>query len=123
MTRPTFEYIVHLLRPFIAKRDRRFRKPFPIEKRVAITLWRLAKGNSYRSAGKNFAVAKSATVKIANEFCKCFSYRDCCDFFFPKTVKETPEVQKQPSEVFFKKGCFFRISQNSQENTCARVSF
>ena len=31
-------------------------------------------------------------------------------------------TQKQPLEVFCKK-VFFKISQNSQENTCAKVSF
>ena len=52
MTRPTFDYIVHLVRPFIAKRDARFRKATPVEKRVAIVLWRLAIGNSYHSTEK-----------------------------------------------------------------------
>ena len=32
-------------------------------------------------------------------------------------------VQKQPPEVFCKKKLFLEILQNSQENTCARVSF
>ena len=32
-------------------------------------------------------------------------------------------LQKQPPEVFCKKKVFLEILQNSQENTCARVSF
>ena len=32
-------------------------------------------------------------------------------------------IHKQPVEVFYKKKVFLNISQNSQENTCARVSF
>ena len=32
-------------------------------------------------------------------------------------------IQKQPLEVFCKKKVSLEISQNSQENTCARVSF
>ena len=31
-------------------------------------------------------------------------------------------MQKQPPEVFCKKNVFLKISQNSQENTCAIVS-
>ena len=31
-------------------------------------------------------------------------------------------MQKQPPKVFYKKGVL-KTSQNSQENTCARVSF
>ena len=33
------------------------------------------------------------------------------------------KAQKQPPELFFNKRCFLKISQNSQEKTCARVSF
>ena len=32
-------------------------------------------------------------------------------------------LQKQPLEVFYIKKVLLEISQNSQENTCARVSF
>ena len=32
-------------------------------------------------------------------------------------------LQKQPLDVFCKKKMFLKILQNSQENTCARVSF
>ena len=31
--------------------------------------------------------------------------------------------QKQPPEVFYEKNVFLEISQNSQKNTCTRVSF
>ena len=33
------------------------------------------------------------------------------------------KFQKQPLEVFYKKKLFLEISPNSQESTCARVSF
>ena len=32
-------------------------------------------------------------------------------------------IQKQPPEVFYQKKVLLKISQNSQENTFARVSF
>ena len=84
MTRPTFEYIVHLLRPFIAKRDRRFRKPFPIEKRVAITLWRLAKGNSYRSAGKTLLLQNQRLLKLQTNFVNALVTEIAVTSFFRK---------------------------------------
>ena len=37
-------------------------------------------------------------------------------------TKVSINVQKQPPEAFCKKKVFLEISQNSQENTCARVS-
>ena len=60
ITRPMFEYIVHLVRPFIIKRDS-----------VAITLLRLATGNCHCSIAKSFAVAKSMAVEILQMY-----YRD-----------------------------------------------
>ena len=43
------------------------------------------------------------------------------NFHFDSNLKL--KGQKQPPEVFFKKKVFLEISQNSKENTCARVSF
>ena len=92
MIRPAFEYFVHLVRPFIAKRDTRFRKAIPAEKRMAIALWSLATGNSYRFIGKNFAVAKSTAVEITNEFCKSITEMASDFVVFPKTERETAEA-------------------------------
>ena len=36
---------------------------------------------------------------------------------------DTYTFQKQPPEVFYEKKLFLKISQNSQEKTCARVHF
>ena len=52
----TFVDIVNLVEGNISKQDKKFRKTVPIEKRVAITLWRLATGDSYRSTVKTFGV-------------------------------------------------------------------
>ena len=46
-TRPTFEYIVHLVRPFIAKKDTRSRKAISVEESASVTLPRLLTENSY----------------------------------------------------------------------------
>ena len=40
-----------------------------------------------------------------------------------KTLSFVFELKKEPPEVFCKKKVFLEISQNSQENTCARDSF
>ena len=67
-TQRTFEYIVHLVQPFIAKRDTQFRKAIPVEKS---------------------AVAKSAAVEIANEGITEMA----SDFIvFLKTDRETAEA-------------------------------
>ena len=75
------------------QRETRFRKAIPIEKRAAITLWRLETGNSYRSIAKNFAFgAKSTAVEITNEFYKCITEMVSDFIVFPKTERETAEA-------------------------------
>ena len=64
MTPDAFMDIVTLVRNSLEKQDARFREAVPIEKTVAIVLWRLATGNSYRSISKIFAVGKSTAVSI-----------------------------------------------------------
>ena len=47
-----------------------------------------------------------------------FGIRNMASFKFSRFLKH-----KQPPEVFYEKKLFIEISQNSQTNTCARVSF
>ena len=58
----------------LEKQDTRFREAVPIEKRVAIALWRLPTGNSYRSVSKTFAVGKSTAVSNTKSFCAAISH-------------------------------------------------
>ena len=51
------------------KQNTTFRNSIKIEKRVAVALWRLSTGNSYRTVSKVFSIAKSTVVKIVNNFC------------------------------------------------------
>ena len=69
MTRNTFLKIVKIVQPVIEKRDTQFRRVVTIEKRVAIALWRLSTGNSFRTTPKTFAVGKSTAVQITRDFC------------------------------------------------------
>ena len=58
MSQDTFRDIVRVVQPALEKRDTQFRRAIPIEKRVAIALWRLSTGNSFRTVAKTFAVGK-----------------------------------------------------------------
>ena len=64
MTPDTFMNIVTIVRNRLEKQDIQFREAGPIEKMVAIALWRLVTGNSYHSVSKTFAVEKSTAVSI-----------------------------------------------------------
>ena len=68
MTRHTFDYICQLIEGDLQKEDTRLRKAVPVYKRVAVALWRLGSGNSYRTTGITFGLGKSTVIKICNEF-------------------------------------------------------
>ena len=48
----TFQYLVDLIGVNLQRLDTRFRKAIKVEKRLAIVIWRLSTGNSYRSVSK-----------------------------------------------------------------------
>ena len=64
MSQDTFRDIVRVVQPALEKRDTQFRRAIPIEKRVAIALWRLSTGNLFRTVAKTFVACKSTAVQI-----------------------------------------------------------
>ena len=50
------------------KQNTFFRKAIPMEKRVAVALWRLATGNTYRSISKVFGIGLTSVAKIVYKF-------------------------------------------------------
>ena len=85
MAPETFSDIVTLVRNRLEKQDNQFREAVPIEKRVAIALWRLATGNSYRSVSKTFVVGKSIAVSITKSFFAENSHLSKYFITFPRT--------------------------------------
>ena len=88
----TFMDVVELVRDRMERNDTNFRKAIPLEKRVAIALWRLANGNSYRTISKTFGVGKSTSVEITKEFCQTISSRADEFIRFPQSMRETAEA-------------------------------
>ena len=66
----TFYFLVDLVQDKIEKCDMSFRKVVPLEKWVAVTLWWLATGNSYRTTSKVFGIGLSTVAKVIYEFCE-----------------------------------------------------
>ena len=60
----TFDFINNLVRDKMEKQNTFFRKAIPMEKRVAVALWRLATGNTYRSISKVFGIGLTSVAKI-----------------------------------------------------------
>ena len=68
VSRVTFEYICRLVGPAIVRQNTRMRDAVPVEKQVAVSLWRLATGECYRSCGLMIGLAKPTVVKCCHEF-------------------------------------------------------
>ena len=64
---------MNLVAPEIARENTRLREAIPTHKRVAIALWRLAGGGSFRDIATNFDVGKSSCVTITKEFCRALN--------------------------------------------------
>ena len=71
----SFQALCRILSPFMAKRNTRLRAAVPIEKRVAIGLWRLGTGESYRSRSITFGVGKCTALNIVHEFIRALFTR------------------------------------------------
>ena len=66
----TFDFIKNLVKDKMENQNTFFRKAIPLEKRVAVALWRLATGNSYSSTSKVFGIGLTSVAKIVYEFCE-----------------------------------------------------
>lgn len=73
MRRRTFERLCDRLAPRIVRQDTPLRRPVPVEKRVAVTLWWLATGSGYRTVAHLFGMGKSSVCEIVHEVCAALS--------------------------------------------------
>lgn len=69
MSRETFFYLCETLRPRLARQDTSFRLALPVEKRVAVALWRLASNIEYRTISALFGVGKSTVCRCVRDMC------------------------------------------------------
>jgi hypothetical protein len=66
-----------------------FRDAIPPHKRVAIALWRLAIGSSFRAIAAHFDVGKSTCVTVTKEFCQALNRLSRQYIQFPSNCDET----------------------------------
>ena len=96
----TFEFIVRLVSPNMSKKDTTFRRAVAVEKRVAVAIWRLSTGNSYRTASKVFGIAKSTVIKVTIEFVQAILQFTDQFIQFPQTELETSISIEKFKEIF-----------------------
>lgn len=73
MSHSTFQYICRELAPYIDKQSTVMREPIELEKRVAVTLWRLATNIEYRSLAELFGIGRPTVGRIVLETCKAIA--------------------------------------------------
>ena len=89
VSRNTFEHICGLVGPELVRQNTILRQAISVEKQVAVALWRLATGNSYRTVGLTFGIGRCTAMNLKDEFCTAL-LRRANDFIkFPKTEAET----------------------------------
>ena len=89
MSLETFELVVDLVRENIKKHSTTFRDANKVVKRVAVGIWRLATGNSYRAVSKVFGIGKSTVIKITADSIKELVRLAARFIKFPKTNYES----------------------------------
>ena len=65
----SFKYICRRLAPVLQRRDTNYRQCIPVEKRVAIALWRMATNECYRTISNLFGVGIATA-------CHCLQVRE-----------------------------------------------
>ncbi|XP_059585406.1 uncharacterized protein LOC102577222 isoform X1 [Alligator mississippiensis] len=69
MRKQTFVELCEELAPALQRQSTQFRDPIPVQKRVAVALWKLATTDCYRSVGAQFGVGKSTVGLVVMEVC------------------------------------------------------
>ena len=117
MERETFVELCRILRGDLTRQATRLRKPVSVEKRVAVGVWRLSTGNSYRSCGLQFGLGKSTAKVICQEFEEALCRIKDLFIRFPYSEDEVQEAMdtfeeeyKFPQIVGAIDGCHIEIN-------------
>lgn len=66
MRRTSFLQLCNSLQPHLQRQTTSFRKPVPVDQRVAICIWRLATNVEFRTISHLFGIGQSTAVSITN---------------------------------------------------------
>ena len=88
ISRRTFEYIVRVVGPDLTKRDTRLPQCIHVNKLVAVVLWRLATGDTYRSTRLQFGIGRCTAMVITHDFCEAVAKQATEFIKFPATEQK-----------------------------------
>ena len=81
MSKDTFDALCSELRPYVQRKDTKFRQAITVEGRVAVTIWRLATNAEYRTISQLFGIGRSTVGEIVLDTCGAIA-----DHLFKKYV-------------------------------------
>lgn len=90
MSRATFEFLCKELGSAVQKEDTMLRAAIPVDKRVAVCIWRLATGEPLRVVSKRFGLGISTCHKLVLEVCTAIK-----SLLMPKTVQWPDQTTSQ----------------------------
>uniref|UniRef100_A0A8C3HUY7 Putative nuclease HARBI1 n=1 Tax=Chrysemys picta bellii TaxID=8478 RepID=A0A8C3HUY7_CHRPI len=73
MRKATFMGLCEELAPTLRRKDTRLRAALPVEKRVAIAIWKLGTPDSYQSVANQFGVGKSTVGIVLMQVCRAIN--------------------------------------------------
>ena len=88
VSRESFDYICRRLGPVLQRNNTNYRLCIPVNKRVAIALWRLATNSEYRSVSHLFGVGIATVCHCVQDFCNAV-----IKVLLPERIK-TPDARK-----------------------------
>ncbi|XP_047221207.1 protein ANTAGONIST OF LIKE HETEROCHROMATIN PROTEIN 1 isoform X1 [Girardinichthys multiradiatus] len=88
VSRESFSYICRSLAPILQKKNTNCRLCLPVDKRVAVALWKLATNTEYRSVSNLFGVGIATVCHCLQDFCNAV-----IKVLLPEHIK-TPDSQK-----------------------------
>ncbi|XP_047201266.1 protein ALP1-like [Girardinichthys multiradiatus] len=94
MSQETFFYLCDKLRPRLTRQDTSFRLALPVEKRVAVALWRLASNIEYRTISALFGVGKSTVCRCVRDMCHAIVALLSSTYLRPPTEQELEDSAK-----------------------------
>ncbi|XP_029947546.1 protein ANTAGONIST OF LIKE HETEROCHROMATIN PROTEIN 1 [Salarias fasciatus] len=69
VSRESFDYICDQTRGLLVKKDMNYRLCIPVQKRVAIAIWKMATGSEYQTISHLFGVGLCTVYNCVQEFC------------------------------------------------------
>ena len=92
--RETFNTIITILGPKLVRKNSRFRACLPPEKVLAVGLFRLAHGTSYKTIASSFNVGKSTAVEAVQDVVQGLCELRADHIRFPETLAEVNETTR-----------------------------